>query len=143
MQLEPTDRTRHRRLPKRGSFDVALIHAVLDEALMCHVGFAVDGRPWVVPTIHARVDDDLYLHGAVANHMLGSIAGGVEACVTVGSQAPLLYALSILIVLKDVFTVIATVHHMVNRSRIFNPQLARHARRLPAPQKASSVNSED
>jgi nitroimidazol reductase NimA-like FMN-containing flavoprotein (pyridoxamine 5'-phosphate oxidase superfamily) len=83
MQLEPTDRTRHRRLPKRGSFDVALIHAVLDEALMCHVGFAVDGRPWVVPTIHARVDDRLYLHGAVANHMLGAIAGGVEACVTV------------------------------------------------------------
>ena len=83
MQLEPTDRTRHRRLPKRGSFDVALINATLDEALMCHVGFAVDGRPSVIPTIHARVDDQLYLHGAAANHMLRSLAGDVETCVTV------------------------------------------------------------
>jgi uncharacterized protein len=83
MQLEPTDRTRHRRLPKRGSFDVGLINAVLDEALMCHVGFAVDGRPSVIPTIHARVDDQLYLHGATANHMLRSLADDVEACVTV------------------------------------------------------------
>jgi uncharacterized protein len=83
MQLEPTDRTRHRRLPKRGSFDVGLINAILDEALMCHVGFAVDDRPWVVPTIHARVDDQLYMHGAAANHMLRSLAGDVETCVTV------------------------------------------------------------
>jgi uncharacterized protein len=82
MQLQPTDRTRHRRLPQRGSFDVTLINAILDEALMCHVGFAVDGRPSVIPTIHARLDDQLYLHGAAANHMLRSIAGGVEACVT-------------------------------------------------------------
>lgn len=83
MQLEPTDRTRHRRLAERGSFDVGLIYAVLDEALMCHVGFAVEGRPSVIPTIHARIDDQLYLHGAAANHMLRSLAGGVEACVTV------------------------------------------------------------
>ncbi len=83
MQLEPTNRTRHRRLPKRGSFEVDVINAVLDEALMCHVGFAVDGRPSVIPTIHARVDDQLYLHGAAANHMLRSLAGGIEACVTV------------------------------------------------------------
>jgi nitroimidazol reductase NimA-like FMN-containing flavoprotein (pyridoxamine 5'-phosphate oxidase superfamily) len=82
MQLEPTDRTRHRRLPKRGSFDIGLINAILDEALMCHVGFAVDGHPSVIPTIHARVDDQIYLHGAAANHMLKSIATDVEACVT-------------------------------------------------------------
>jgi nitroimidazol reductase NimA-like FMN-containing flavoprotein (pyridoxamine 5'-phosphate oxidase superfamily) len=81
-QLEPTDRTRLRRKKERGSFDVATIHAVLDEALSCHVGFAVDGRPWVVPTIHARIDDDVYLHGAVANHMLRTLSDGVDVCVT-------------------------------------------------------------
>src|SRR5437588_3678042 len=83
MQLEPTDRTRHRRLPERGSFDVGMINAILDEALMCHVGFAVDGRPSGTPTSPARPYDPLNLHGAAANHMLRSLAGGVEACVTV------------------------------------------------------------
>jgi nitroimidazol reductase NimA-like FMN-containing flavoprotein (pyridoxamine 5'-phosphate oxidase superfamily) len=83
MQLTPTDRTRHRRLAQRGSFDRSLVYAILDEALSCHVGFAHDGRPWVIPTIHARVDDHLYLHGAPANHMLRSLAGGIETCVTV------------------------------------------------------------
>ena len=83
MQLAPTDRTRHRRLPQRGSFDVSLINDILDEALMCHVGFAPEGRPCVIPTIHARVDDRLYVHGAVANHMLRALDAGVETCVTV------------------------------------------------------------
>jgi hypothetical protein len=82
MELAATERTRHRRRPQRGSFDVGLIHAILDEALVCHVGFAVGDRPWVVPTIHARVGDRLYLHGAVASHMLGTLARGVETCVT-------------------------------------------------------------
>jgi uncharacterized protein len=83
MATAPTERTKVRRLPARGNYERELIDAVVDEALSCHVGFAVDGRPWVVPTIHARVDDRLYLHGAVANHMLGSLADGIEACVTV------------------------------------------------------------
>jgi nitroimidazol reductase NimA-like FMN-containing flavoprotein (pyridoxamine 5'-phosphate oxidase superfamily) len=83
MQLTPTDRTRHRRLAERGSFDVDLINAIVDEALTCHVGFALDGRPVVVPTIHARVGDQLYIHGAVANHMLRTLADGLEACVTI------------------------------------------------------------
>jgi nitroimidazol reductase NimA-like FMN-containing flavoprotein (pyridoxamine 5'-phosphate oxidase superfamily) len=82
MQLTPTDRTRVRRLPDRGKYELELIHRVLDEALVCHVGFAVDGRPWVIPTIHARVGDDLVLHGAPANHMLRTLEEGVETCVT-------------------------------------------------------------
>jgi nitroimidazol reductase NimA-like FMN-containing flavoprotein (pyridoxamine 5'-phosphate oxidase superfamily) len=82
MQLAPTDRTRHRRLPKRGSFDVDVINAIVDEALYCHVGFAADGRPVVIPTIHARVGDQLYFHGAVANQMLRTLADGVDVCVT-------------------------------------------------------------
>ena len=83
MAITPTERTKVRRLPARANYEREFIDAVIDEALSCHVGFAVDGRPWVVPTIHARVDDRLYLHGAVANHMLGSLADGIEACVTV------------------------------------------------------------
>jgi nitroimidazol reductase NimA-like FMN-containing flavoprotein (pyridoxamine 5'-phosphate oxidase superfamily) len=83
MQIVPTDRTKVRRLPKRAHYERDLIDGIIDEALSCHVGFAIDGRPWVVPTIHARIDDRLYLHGAVANHMLKSLAGGIEACVTI------------------------------------------------------------
>ena len=83
MQIAPTDRTKVRRQPKRASYDREVIDAIVDEALTCHVGFAVDGRPWVIPTIHARVDDRLYLHGAATNHMLRSLAGGIEACVTI------------------------------------------------------------
>jgi nitroimidazol reductase NimA-like FMN-containing flavoprotein (pyridoxamine 5'-phosphate oxidase superfamily) len=83
MPIVPTDRTKVRRLPKRANYDRELIEAIIDEALSCHVGFAIDDRPWVIPTIHARVEDRLYLHGAVANHMLRSLAGGIEACVTI------------------------------------------------------------
>src|SRR5215471_10233657 len=83
MAIAPTERTKVRRLPARANYDREFIDAVIDEALSCHVGFAIDGRPWVVPTIHARIDDRLYLHGAVANHMLGSLAYGIEACVTI------------------------------------------------------------
>jgi nitroimidazol reductase NimA-like FMN-containing flavoprotein (pyridoxamine 5'-phosphate oxidase superfamily) len=83
MPIAPTERTKVRRLPARANYERAFIDAVIDEALSCHVGFAVDGQPWVVPTIHARIDDRLYLHGAVANHMLGSLADGLEACVTI------------------------------------------------------------
>jgi nitroimidazol reductase NimA-like FMN-containing flavoprotein (pyridoxamine 5'-phosphate oxidase superfamily) len=83
MQIAPTDRTKVRRLPNRANYDREAIEAIIDEALSCHVGFAIDGRPWVLPTIHTRIDDRLYLHGAVANHMLRSLTGGIEACVTI------------------------------------------------------------
>jgi nitroimidazol reductase NimA-like FMN-containing flavoprotein (pyridoxamine 5'-phosphate oxidase superfamily) len=83
MEITPTERTRVRRLPKRAAYDRDLVEGIIDEALSCHVGFAIDGRPWVIPTIHARIDDRLYLHGAVANHMLRSLDNGIEACVTI------------------------------------------------------------
>jgi uncharacterized protein len=82
MQIAPTDRTTVRRQAQRAEYDRDLVNAVIDEALSCHVGFAVDDRPWVIPTIHARIDDRLYLHGAVANHMLRTLSRGIEACVT-------------------------------------------------------------
>lgn len=79
----PSDRTRVRRLPDRGAYDRAVIDAILDEALMCHVGFAVDGQPFVIPTIHARVGDALYVHGSAASRMLRHLREGVPVCVTV------------------------------------------------------------
>jgi len=81
--LEQTDRTRIHRLPERGSYDRAAIDAILDEALICHVGFIADGRPVVIPTIHARVGDHLYFHGSPAAGMLRNLRQGAEACVTV------------------------------------------------------------
>ena len=63
-QLTPTARTKLRRRPKRGSYDRAVIDPILDEALVGHVAFVHDGHPFCIPTIHARVDDVVYLHGA-------------------------------------------------------------------------------
>jgi nitroimidazol reductase NimA-like FMN-containing flavoprotein (pyridoxamine 5'-phosphate oxidase superfamily) len=79
---QPTDRTRVRRKPSRGSYDREVIHAILDEALICHVGFAVEGQPYVVPTIHARVGERLYLHGSTRNRAFTEIAEGTPCCVT-------------------------------------------------------------
>lgn len=81
--IEMTERTRVRRLPKRGQYDAPTIHAILDEALICHVGFVVDGAPVVIPTIHWRDGDTLYFHGSAASRMLRSLKNGVDACVTV------------------------------------------------------------
>ena len=78
-----TERTKVRRLPKRGHYDRETIHAILDEALICHVGFVVDGSPVVIPTIHWREGDTLYVHGSSASRMLRSLKEGVDACVTV------------------------------------------------------------
>ncbi len=78
-----TPRTSLRRKPDRGAYDAATVHAILDEALVCHLGFAVDGQPYVIPTIHARRDDRLYVHGAVANRMLRVLQGGAPCCLTV------------------------------------------------------------
>ena len=81
--LPVTDRTRVRRKPTRGSHERAAIDAILDEALICHVGFVSDHGPIVIPTTHVRVGDQLYIHGSAASHMLGSLSGDLDACVTV------------------------------------------------------------
>jgi nitroimidazol reductase NimA-like FMN-containing flavoprotein (pyridoxamine 5'-phosphate oxidase superfamily) len=81
--LPPSDRTRVRRLGERGHYDAQTIHAILDEALICHVGFVVNGQPVVIPTIHWRDGDTLYVHGSAASRMLRSLRDGVDACVTV------------------------------------------------------------
>lgn len=81
--ISPTERTKLRRLPKRGAFDRETIYPILDEAFICHVGFVVEGQPYVIPTGYARVGDDLYIHGSSASRMLRNLAKGVDVCVTV------------------------------------------------------------
>jgi hypothetical protein len=78
-----TPRTKVRRLPERGVYDLEAINAILDEALFCHVGFVEDGSPVVIPTIHARVGTTLYIHGSPASRMLRSMAHGIEVSVAV------------------------------------------------------------
>jgi len=72
-----------RRHPERGDYDRGTIDAILDEALICHLGFVVDGQPYVIPTIHARDGDMLYIHGSPGSRMLRSVKGGIDVCVTV------------------------------------------------------------
>ena len=79
---EPTERTRVRRKPGRGSHDRDLVHSILDEALVCHIGFVQDGQPYVIPTIHAREGETLYLHGARGNRTLGMLTDGAPCCLT-------------------------------------------------------------
>ncbi|MDX6469059.1 MAG: uncharacterized protein QOF75_862 [Gaiellaceae bacterium] len=74
---------RVKREPQRGVYDRETIDAILDEALVCHLGFAVDGQPYVIPTLHARVDDLLYVHGSAASRMLRHAASDVRICITV------------------------------------------------------------
>jgi nitroimidazol reductase NimA-like FMN-containing flavoprotein (pyridoxamine 5'-phosphate oxidase superfamily) len=76
-----TERTRARRLPERAAHDRATVHAILDEAFICHVGFVVDGQPFVVPTGYARVDETLYLHGSTGSRL--GLRLGMDVCVTV------------------------------------------------------------
>ena len=79
----PSPRTTVRRRAERGRYDRETAYAILDEAYICHVGFVHDASPVVLPTMHARVDDVLYIHGSVASRMLRTLSSGVEACVTV------------------------------------------------------------
>ena len=81
--LTPTERTALRRLPERGSFERDRLEEILDEALVCHVGFAGEHGPVVIPMSYARAGDRLYLHGSSASRLLRSLRDGVEACVTV------------------------------------------------------------
>ena len=79
----PTPRTTLKRLPKRGVFDREAVHRILDEGLFCHLGFVAEGQPFVLPTIYARVEDTLYVHGSAASRMMGSLAQGIPVCLTV------------------------------------------------------------
>jgi uncharacterized protein len=96
-----TPRTKLRRKPARGSYDRELVHSILDEALHCHVGFVDDGVPFVMPTIHARIGEQLYLHGSKASRLLKVLAEGAQCCVTVSLIDSIVLARS-------------TIHHSLN-----------------------------
>jgi nitroimidazol reductase NimA-like FMN-containing flavoprotein (pyridoxamine 5'-phosphate oxidase superfamily) len=81
--FEKTKRTTLKRLHERGHFDRETVYAILDEALICHVGIIVDGAPVVIPTACWRDGDTLYLHGSSASHLIRTLKLGAEACVTV------------------------------------------------------------
>jgi uncharacterized protein len=81
--LSVTDRTRLRRLPKRGTFHRDEIYRILDEGFVCHVAFVADGQPYAIPTGYARVDDVVYVHGSAASRMIRTLAAGIDVCVTV------------------------------------------------------------
>jgi len=79
----PSERSRVRRAPKRADYDRATIDAILDEALVAHLGFVADGQPYVIPTLHARVGDEVLIHGSAASRMVRALGAGVPACLTV------------------------------------------------------------
>lgn len=81
--LAATDRTRLKRMPKRGVFDREAVYRILDEGFICHVAFVVDDQPYAIPTGYARVGDAIYLHGSAASRMLKSVGAGIPVCVTV------------------------------------------------------------
>src|SRR4028119_1467800 len=82
-EFTPTQRTTLKRLPKRANYEQDTVYQILDEGLVCHVGFVVDNQPYVIPTAYGRVEDKLYIHGSPASRMLRTLQAGIQVCVTV------------------------------------------------------------
>jgi len=80
--FKPSALTQTRRRADRGRYDRATVYAILDEGILCHVGYALGDQPVVTPTLYWREADRLYWHGSAASRMLETLAGGVKACVT-------------------------------------------------------------
>lgn len=91
----PTPRTRVVREPQRAVYDRDVLNRILDEGFLCHVGFVVDGQPFVIPTSYGRHEDALYIHGSAASRMLRNVSGGIPVCVTVTLLDGLVLARSI------------------------------------------------
>jgi len=91
----PTARTRVVREPHRGVYDRATAYQILDEGFICHIGFVVDGQPFVIPTGYGRSGDNLYIHGSAASRMLRNLDQGVPLCFTVTLLDGLVLARSI------------------------------------------------
>jgi uncharacterized protein len=91
----PTERTRVVREPHRGVYDREVIYKILDEGIVCHVGFSPDAQPYVIPTLFARVGDAIYFHGSAASRMLRGAAGGIPVCATVTLTDGLVLARSV------------------------------------------------
>ena len=93
--VRPTERTRAVREPQRGVYDRESINKILDEAFVCHVGFSIEAQPYVIPTMFARVGDDIYFHGSAASRMLRNLSSGLSVCITVTLADGLVLARSV------------------------------------------------
>jgi uncharacterized protein len=128
----PTERTEVRRLPKRAVYDREVVFSILDEALICHVGFTDNGRPVVIPTGFGRKDDTLYIHGSAASRMLRTLGKGIEVCVTVTLLDGLVMARSAFhhsmnyrsVVIFGTATVVEEPEEKVEALRIFTEHVA-------------------
>ena len=92
--FQPTQRTRVKRKPDRAAYDRETVHAVIDAGLVCHVGYVIDGRPYVTPTNHWRVASRIYWHGSSASRMLRAQKAGIPVCLTVSHLDGLVLARS-------------------------------------------------
>ncbi len=81
--MPQTERTQLTRLAKRGSHDAAVINPILDEGLVCHVSYTLNGQPFIIPTAYCRINDVIYIHGSVGSHFFRELAKGVDVCVAV------------------------------------------------------------
>jgi len=91
----PTERTRVVREPHRGAYDRETIYKILDEGFVCHVGFSTVDQPFVIPTLYARVGDEIYFHGSAASRMLRGASTGIPVCITVTLTDGLVLARSV------------------------------------------------
>jgi nitroimidazol reductase NimA-like FMN-containing flavoprotein (pyridoxamine 5'-phosphate oxidase superfamily) len=82
-EFTPTDRTKVRRKPDRGTYDREIIYKILDEAFVCQVAFIADNLPFVVPTNYVRVGDQLFLHGSTASRLMRALGSGAPFCLNV------------------------------------------------------------
>src|SRR6202047_5122116 len=82
-EFTPTERTKVRRKPDRGTYDRKTIYNILDQAFVCHIGFIADGMPFVVPTNYVRVGDRLFLHGSTASRLMKTLGSGAPFCLSV------------------------------------------------------------
>lgn len=92
--FQPTPRTRLKRKPKRAAYDHETVHAIIDAGLICHVGYVIDGQPYVTPTAHWRDGGRIYWHGSSANRMLRAQKVGIPVCLTVSHLDGLVLARS-------------------------------------------------
>ncbi len=129
--VAPSERSRIRRAPKRASYDTDTIHSILDAALVCHVAFVDDGQPFCIPTLHARVGTEVFVHGATSSRMIKTLSAGASACLTVTMLDGLVLARSAFhhsmnyrsVALLGAFRLIADEHSKLDALRAFTEQL--------------------
>ena len=136
----PSARTRVRRVNERARYDREAIDAVLDAGLLAHLGFVDDGQPFVIPTLHARIDDQLYVHGSSASRALRRLGEGIPACVTVTLVDGIVLARSVFehsmnyrsVVVLGQATVVEMPARRTTRSRLSPRSCSRGAGLTPA-----------